>query len=114
MTTGEVFFLGVVAGWLLLALAAGLAWFAGPWIRSQASGVPIGLPRILGMKLRGSPVNLLVDAQIALRKLGHNVSWESLETEYIAHRENVRTWNDLLHLVHDRARGVPPDTGGKA
>jgi uncharacterized protein YqfA (UPF0365 family) len=80
----------------LVELAAfGLMLFQ-PWMRSMLSGVPVMAVQILGMRLRGTPANLLVDAYVQLRARGRDVEIAEVERQYLAQRQRVR---EAIHLV---------------
>jgi uncharacterized protein YqfA (UPF0365 family) len=72
---------------------------ARPWLRAAASGAPVSIFSVLGMRLRGNPPILLVDAYVALRRAGVNASIADVEGAYIDHRTRVRTHDDLVELV---------------
>jgi uncharacterized protein YqfA (UPF0365 family) len=99
---GDTFFLlFAVVAMLIFALLA-LVMFslvAGPWIRAAASGAPISFLSLLGMRMRGNPQGLLVDAYIALRRARVNASIVDVEGTYMDHRTRVRTHDDLVELV---------------
>jgi uncharacterized protein YqfA (UPF0365 family) len=92
----------VVAGLLLIISLLFLAMFlmlARSWFRAFLSGVPVRLTQIIGMRLRGSPSALLIDALIMLRHRGHDVTIHEVETSYLAYRERVHSPGDLADLV---------------
>ena len=85
-----------------LAVAAFLAfafWVASPWVRSLLSGGRLSAFHVVGMRLRGSPVNLLLDAHLSLVHDGHSVPIEDIESKYVAHRTEVVSSKDLVDLV---------------
>ncbi len=71
----------------------------GVWVSAVASGVQLPLSRLVGMRLRRCPVQLIVDAHIALSKRGHTVSFDVVEVAYLGHRSNIRDEQDLVSLV---------------
>jgi uncharacterized protein YqfA (UPF0365 family) len=95
----------IVAG---LAVIAALAFFVlamtmfRPWMRAMMSGAPVMLTSILGMRLRGTPPNLVIDAYIQLRMRGHDVELADVERLYIAQRQRVRSAGDLVDLVEQQ------------
>jgi uncharacterized protein YqfA (UPF0365 family) len=98
----EELFPFVVAGMLLLFSLLFLAMFlflARSWFRAFLSGVPVGLVQIIGMRLRGSPSTLLIDALIMLRHRGSDATIREVESSYLAYRERVLTAGDLADLV---------------
>ncbi len=63
-------------------------WFILPWIRCFVCHCPMDLGRVVGMRLRRTPVTLLCDAYIALRKGGVDVgpaTLDQLENIWLAH-----------------------------
>jgi uncharacterized protein YqfA (UPF0365 family) len=74
-----------------------------PWVRAAASGAPISVLSILGMRLRGNPVTLLVDAFTVLKHSGIDVSIADVELAYIKQRTRVRTADDLVGLIKENA-----------
>jgi uncharacterized protein YqfA (UPF0365 family) len=84
--------------WMLFAL--GVYFFVGrPWMRATASGAPISLISVLGMRLRGSPPLLVVDAYVLLKRSGVDVSIADVEIAYIEYKTRVRSRDDLVELV---------------
>lgn len=98
------FFLGFVLGFLT---SLGLVLFLllnRSWRHATFSGAPIPLVAILGMRLRGTPVPLLVDAHVSLTKRGHPSDWPGLEAFFLANRSRVRSAADLVGLVEAEAQ----------
>lgn len=56
----------------------------GLWIRARASGVPLTIMMLVGMRLRRISPNLLVDALITANKAGLDVSVNQLERHFLA------------------------------
>ena len=69
------------------------------WLRAVTSGVPIQVFRIVGMRLRGNPAQLLIDAHILLVKGGSRVSIDETEYVFTQNRNRVRIPEDLVQLV---------------
>jgi uncharacterized protein YqfA (UPF0365 family) len=69
------------------------------WVRAVAAGVPIPLLRVLAMRLRGNPAQLLIDAHILLTKAGVVSSFDETESIFMQNRNRVRTAEDLVRLV---------------
>jgi uncharacterized protein YqfA (UPF0365 family) len=107
----KVLFLIVIAAMLvfMLLLLGVLALLARPWLRALASGAPVSLLSLVGMRMRGSPAILLIDTYIALRRAGVNASIVDVEGAYIDHRTRVRTRDDLVELV----KNAVADKGSK-
>jgi uncharacterized protein YqfA (UPF0365 family) len=96
--------LGLLVMMIFMLFAFGLfALLARPWLRAAASGAPVSLLSILGMRLRGNSPTLLIDAYIALRRAGVNATVSAVEGIYIDNRTRVRTSQDLTELVKGSA-----------
>ena len=76
---------------------------ARPWLRAMMSGAPVSLISILGMRLRGTPPNLVIDAYIQLRMRGNETGLADVERQYIAQQQRVRSSGDLVDLVEQQA-----------
>jgi uncharacterized protein YqfA (UPF0365 family) len=72
------------------------------WIKAITSGVPISLIRIIGMKLRGNPTELLIDAHIILTKQQSSATLDETEYTYMENRNRVRSSDDLIRLVREK------------
>lgn len=95
---------GLVAG---SALTTGLfAWLAGnrAWRHANFAAVRVRWPMVLGMRLRGTPAVLVIDATVALAKRGKKVSPATVEAVYLTNRARVVDSADLVAAVeHDLA-----------
>jgi uncharacterized protein YqfA (UPF0365 family) len=101
--------MAVLLLFMLLFLSVFLFFFR-QWIRALMSGAPVSMFSILGMRLRGNPVPLLIDAYIVLRRAGVNATISEVEGAYIDHRTRVRTSDDLVGIVNSKeASERPPD-----
>ena len=98
---GIGFGLGAVVGVGLLLIVRVFR----PWLGAVSSGVRLPLGVLVGMRLRRSPVQLLVDAHVALAKRGHNVEMGVIEQVYLAHRSNIQHEQDLVTRVQDTITG---------
>lgn len=96
LTPGTAFALGILAGWVIVALLYASFWLARPWMLAWGSGSPVGIPHLIGMRLRGTPTMLLVSAYVALRKRGQDVDLNALEAGYLAYSSELRTIDDLV------------------
>lgn len=54
------------------------------WLRCLLTGAHVSIGRLLGMKLRGVNLKLIVESYITARKAGLNVQVGELETHYLA------------------------------
>jgi uncharacterized protein YqfA (UPF0365 family) len=85
---------------LIVVLVFGF--FLGTWIRALLSGVPVSLFDLIGMRMRGTPAKLVVDALIVLRHGGVSTTAREVESLYLAHKESVASAGDLVQIVLDQ------------
>jgi uncharacterized protein YqfA (UPF0365 family) len=91
--------LGLGVAITLLALIAIVA--SRSWRRATFSGVPVPLLGIVGMRLRGTPPDIIVDAGVALAKRGAPVSWDSIEAVFLARGTSRTSGSELAALVEN-------------
>ncbi len=70
----------------------------GLWIRARASGVPLTIGMLIGMRLRRISPHRLVDALITASKAGLNVNINQLEKHFLA-GGNIERRCNLNRLV---------------
>ena len=70
-----------VAGLSFLFLMAS---FGSIWLRSMASGAPVGLVELVALRLRGIPVGFIVDNRITAVKSGLPLTIDDLSTHFLA------------------------------
>jgi uncharacterized protein YqfA (UPF0365 family) len=58
--------------------------FFGIWLRARIANAPVGMGKMIGMRLRRVPVGLIVDNRITAVKAGLQVSSDGLEAHYLA------------------------------
>ncbi len=96
----EVAMVAAIVGMLVfLTVAVAAATLMRPWLRAALSGAPVTLVNTLGMRLRGTPAALVVDAYVQLRARGVETSVAGVERIYLAQRQRVREPLDLVELV---------------
>src|SRR6187397_2858955 len=66
--------------------------FFGLWLRARIANAPVGLGKMVGMRLRKVPVGLIVDNRITAVKAGLDVPSDPLEAHYLA-------GGDVSHVV---------------
>ncbi len=66
------------------------------WIAAWASGASVGLPRLVGMRLRRVPPSVVVNARISAVKAGLDVSLDDLEAHFLAGGNVTRVVNALI------------------
>lgn len=86
-----------------------------PWLRAFLSGAPVSTLQIIGMRLRGNPPRLIVDAHITLVHSQAATSIHEVESVYLGNKDSVRTSADLVKLVteHVAARGAAAGVAGQ-
>src|SRR5213075_1207073 len=58
--------------------------FFGIWLRARIANAPVGMGKMIGMRLRRVPVGLIVDNRITAVKAGLEVASDPLEAHYLA------------------------------
>ena len=76
-------FLGIL-GLIVLIFAAILLRFITLYVRAMVSGAPVGIGKLVGMRLRGVPASLIVDTRITAVKAGIDIPSDLLEGHYLA------------------------------
>jgi len=66
------------------------------WIAAWASGAYVGLPRLIGMRLRRVPPSVIVNARISAVKAGLDTSLDDLEAHFLAGGDVIRVVNALI------------------
>jgi uncharacterized protein YqfA (UPF0365 family) len=108
---------GLSVGSFLLGVAFGVAISLGgiiwlvvnrSWRRAMLSGIPVSFGDVLGMRLRGTPPGLVVDAAVALDKRGLSVSIREVEAAYLAYGTPRMNHLHLAETVQREAVEVSP------
>jgi uncharacterized protein YqfA (UPF0365 family) len=87
--------LWVAAGALLL-LVLFLLSFLTVWVRARLAGAEVALFDLVGMRLRGVPYSVIVDAKIAAEKAGLPLDTDKLDAHYLAGGNIVQTVQALI------------------
>src|SRR5713226_9508670 len=58
--------------------------FFGIWLRARIANAPVGMGKMIGMRLRRVPVGLIVDNRITSVKAGIDIGSDPLEAHYLA------------------------------
>ncbi len=66
------------------------------FIRAKFSNAPVSIANLVGMKLRGVPPSLIVDARIQSVKAGLELSMDTLEPHYMAGGDIINVVNALI------------------
>jgi uncharacterized protein YqfA (UPF0365 family) len=73
------------------------------WRHATFAGAPLPWPAILGMRLRGTPPALIVDAYVALVKRGKSPDWGIIEATYLAHPGRRLDVSALVSLIEQQS-----------
>src|SRR5919109_2770655 len=73
-----------VAAVVALVICIILFNFFGIWLRARIANAPVGMGKMIGMRLRRVPVGLIVDNRITAVKAGIDVPSDPLEAHYLA------------------------------
>jgi hypothetical protein len=111
MTDPAILLAGCVACVATLAVLVFSATTFPPWIRAFTSGAPVSVIEILGMRMRGNPASLIVDAHVKLLHSGVRTNIGDVESTYIAHKREIRDSQQLVKLV--RERGAAREVGAE-
>jgi len=58
--------------------------FFGLWLRARIANAPVGIGKMIGMRLRRVPVGMIVDNRITAVKAGIEIPSDPLEAHYLA------------------------------
>jgi uncharacterized protein YqfA (UPF0365 family) len=90
---------GLVVGAVLGAFALLFLRIPTVWLQAITSGVALPILYLIGMRFRGSPATLVVEAHVALAKRGRPTTNDVVEAVYLANRSRVRNEQDPVALV---------------
>jgi uncharacterized protein YqfA (UPF0365 family) len=97
--TGEAQAFGAITLLFLVLLPLVLVLYFVPlplWIAAWSSGAYVGLPTLIGMRLRRVPPAVIVNARISAVKAGLEISVNDLEAHFLAGGNVVRVVNALI------------------
>jgi uncharacterized protein YqfA (UPF0365 family) len=69
---------------------------ARPWLRAFMHKTPVSILNIIAIRLRGNSPAMMIDAYIALRRIGMSVTLSDVENEYIDNGNRSATSEDLF------------------
>ena len=75
---------GAVIAIIALILIFTFIYFIKVWLRALVSGAHVAMIQLIGMKLRGVPPKLVIEARIATLKAGIDIDTDSIEAHYLA------------------------------
>ena len=93
------FLAGLAAAFIVYAILGVVSVLIKPWAMATSSGVRVGIPHLIGMRIRGTPPDLIVAALVIDQKRGGSQSLLSLETAYLAQPDPRRTAVELLAIA---------------
>src|SRR6195256_3876815 len=96
---------GVVAVFVFV-LAIILFNFFGIWLRARIANAPVGMGKMVGMRLRRVPVGLIVDNRITAVKAGIEIPSDPLEAHYLAGGDVTQV---ILALIAADKAGISLD-----
>jgi uncharacterized protein YqfA (UPF0365 family) len=77
-------FIWIIFGVVALIILIVVLNFLGLWVRAFTSGAPVSIFELIGMRLRGIPGSLIVNARITAVRAGLPVETKQLETHFLA------------------------------
>src|SRR6516162_4319580 len=80
--------------------------FFGIWLRARIANAPVGMGKMIGMRLRRVPVGLIVDNRITAVKAGLEVASDALEAHYLAGGDVTQV---ILALIAADKAGISLD-----
>ncbi len=101
-----VMFVVLALVWILFVFGFLILFFK-PWIQAVLSGSPISIFALFGMRLRGSPAKMLIQAYTMLRMRGLDVKIADVERTYIAIRARVQCAGSRQSCREPAAPGGP-------
>ena len=97
---------GVIAAIFVFIFAIILFNFFGIWLRARIANAPVGMGKMIGMRLRRVPVGLIVDNRITAVKAGIEVASDPLEAHYLAGGDVTQV---ILALIAADKAGISLD-----
>ncbi|MFC1497756.1 hypothetical protein ACFLS1_04670 [Verrucomicrobiota bacterium] len=98
------FLIGVAAGTGVFFVFQFILFILKPWRHALFSGAAVSMPYIIGMRLRGNPPMLLIDAYIKLKKQSVPTFIQEVEVVYIANKVKASTTGELVKLVMEHRK----------
>ena len=85
-----------IVGVIALAFFMFIIYFLRVWIKALAAKAKVSIASLIGMKLRGVPPSLIVDARIRAVKAGLDLSTDQLESLYLAGGDVINVVTALI------------------
>jgi uncharacterized protein YqfA (UPF0365 family) len=95
----------------ILLVAAGVGTVLRAWLRVKLSGGRESLIHILGMRLRGAPTAMIIDAYTSLLHSGEDVRLSEVESQYIANSNRIGDARGLLEHMREFKQQQRRDLG---
>src|ERR1700732_4593823 len=96
----------VIAAVFVFIFAIVLFNFFGIWLRARIANAPVGMGKMIGMRLRRVPVGLIVDNRTTAVKAGLEVASDPLEAHYLAGGDVTQV---ILALIAADKAGISLD-----
>lgn len=96
---------------VILVFAGVMLMIFAPWMRGFLSGAPVSAIQLLGMRLRGVPARMIVDAVVTLVHRGHPFDgsvYRLAESTYLAQRGLIRDSTQLAEMVEKQMPAAKP------
>ena len=103
------FLVGLLVGAGVVLAGLGGFFLIWPWLRALLSGASVPFLYFVAMRVRRTPVALVVDAYITLQKAGRDVPLAVVEATYLAERGAIRDERDLVRRVEHHLTGRIPE-----
>jgi len=85
---------------VILLFLVGIVLFIRPWLRARLGGaLDVHVAHVVGMRLRGNPPMLLIDAYLKLLHSGKQTTIQMVESCYIANKGRVPDVDTLVMLI---------------
>ena len=91
---------GIVIGFVICVMMFIMFLVFPPWLKAVTSSAPVSVFSILGMRLRRSPPNLLIETYISLRMRGDmQITLAAIEICYIANKFEAYDVPSLIKIL---------------
>lgn len=94
----------ILMGIIMLAIALIFASMIRHWLRCFLAGCQVPFFSIIGMKLRGSSVDLITQAFITFRHRETPVDLAEIESTYLAHKHQIFDLPSLINKVEQSGK----------
>ena len=92
---------GIIAGVLITLIPIYMVFFVKTWFKAFFSGAPVRLIDVIGMRLRGTPIDLVIKTYIAFRKRDQQIALADIEVCCLAHPSTTSNQEALMTTVEE-------------